>query len=85
MRVFPTKNLPLKKSPPRKQSRRQLKKVLKTSQMFMKVETLSIFKIFTRNVLEIIGAEEVVANEETIAEETVEEAPEETVEGLIFS
>ena len=53
--------------------------------MFMKVETLSIFKIFTRNVLEIIGAEEVVANEETIAEETVEEAPEETVEGLIFS
>ena len=49
--------------------------------MFMKVETLSTFKIFTRNVLEIIGAEEVVANEETIAEETVEE----TVEGLIFS
>ena len=52
--------------------------------MFMKVETLSTFKIFTRNVLEIIGAEEVVANEETIAEETVEEAPEETVEGLVL-
>ena len=32
--------------------------------------------------LEIVGAEEVVANEETIAEETVEEAPEETIEGL---